>query len=73
MLVNREFRLGYSNKQSMITNLSPMLAKKYPETFKGEYTYYIQEKLDGNRCVAYYNSDEDKWLGLKRDLYMMAR
>lgn len=61
MLVNREFRLGYSNKQSMITNLSPMLAKKYPETFKGEYTYYIQEKLDGNRCIAYYNSDEDKW------------
>lgn len=61
MLVNREFRLGYSNKQSMITNLSPMLAKKYPETFKGEYTYYIQEKLDGNRCIAYYDFNEDKW------------
>lgn len=60
-LVNREFRLGYSNKQSMITDLSPMLAKKYPETFKGEYTYYVQEKLDGSRCIAYYNYNEDKW------------
>lgn len=61
MLVNREFKLGYSDKQNMITDLSPMLAKKYPETFKGEYSYYIQEKLDGNRCIAYYNYDEDKW------------
>ena len=32
-LVNREYKLGYSNRQSMITVLSPMLAKKYPETF----------------------------------------
>lgn len=52
-LVNRKYKLGYSNKAAMVTSLSPMLAKKYPETFREGY-YYVQEKLDGNRCVATY-------------------
>lgn len=60
MLVNREWKLGYSNRDEMITNLSPMLAKKYPESHHEQY-YYIQEKLDGNRCIAYFNYDEQKW------------
>lgn len=60
MLVNREWKLGYSNKDEMITNLSPMLAKKYPESHHEGY-YYIQEKLDGNRCIAYFDYDEQKW------------
>ena len=60
MLVNREWKLGFSNKDTMITNLSPMLAKKYPESHHEQY-YYIQEKLDGNRCIAYFDHDEDKW------------
>ena len=60
-LVNREFRLGYSNKNNMITDLSPMLAKKYPDDFVAGKQYYIQEKLDGNRCIAYYDYDEQKW------------
>lgn len=51
-LVNREYRLGYSNKAAMITDKSPMLAKKYPDDHKEQF-YYIQEKLDGNRCIAY--------------------
>lgn len=59
-LVNRDFKLGYSNKHNMITELSPMLAKKYPESHH-EGMYYIQEKLDGNRCIAYYDYDEEKW------------
>lgn len=54
-LVNREFRLGYSNKDAMINDYSPMLAKKYPDTFYEKF-YYIQEKLDGNRCIAYYEN-----------------
>ena len=45
----------------MITNLSPMLAKKYPEMFTPYVKYYIQEKLDGNRCIAYYDFDEQCW------------
>lgn len=52
-LVNREYKLGYSNKRAMVTSLSPMLAKKYPESHRESY-YYIQEKLDGNRCIAAY-------------------
>jgi len=57
-LINREYRLGYSNKSAMVTNLTPMLAKKYPDDHKEQY-YYIQEKLDGNRCIAFYK--ENKW------------
>ena len=59
-LVNREFRLGYSNKQNMITDYSPMLAKRYPDNVH-EQTYFIQEKLDGNRCITRYNYDTDEW------------
>lgn len=50
-LVNRVYKLGYSNHQHMVTSLSPMLAKKYPESHHEGY-YYVQEKLDGNRCIA---------------------
>lgn len=59
-LANRTFKLGYSNKNSMIQNYSPMLAKKYPEAHHEQY-YYIQEKLDGNRCIACYNFDTKEW------------
>lgn len=59
-LANRHFRLGYSNKDNMITNLSPMLAKKYPETYEAK-EYFIQEKLDGNRCIAYYDCDTETY------------
>lgn len=59
-LANREFRLGYSNKHNMVTNLSPMLAKKYPESHH-EGMYFIQEKLDGNRCIAYYDFEDSEW------------
>ena len=60
-LVNRNYKLGYSNKQAMITYYSPMLAKKYQDTIKPEQMYYIQEKLDGNRCLACYNYNTGKW------------
>lgn len=60
-LVNREYKLGYSNRQSMITILSPMLAKKYPETFTPYKNYFVQEKLDGNRCIAYFVEEDAEW------------
>lgn len=59
-LVNRNYKLGYSNKKAMVTDYSPMLAKRYPETFSEGY-YYVQEKLDGNRCIATFNFDTDEW------------
>lgn len=64
-LVNRKFRLGYSNKETMITSYSPMLAKKYQDTFREQY-YYIQEKLDGNRCIAYYDYNEGRYKFMSR-------
>lgn len=60
MLVNRDFKLGYSNKHNMVTTLSPMLAKKYPDSHH-EGMYFIQEKLDGNRCIAYYDFEDAEW------------
>ena len=60
-LVNRDYKLGYSNRQSMITVLSPMLAKKYPETFTPYKNYFVQEKLDGNRCIAYFVEEDAEW------------
>lgn len=59
-LINRLYKLGYSNQEQMRTNLSPMLAKKYPESHHEDF-YYIQEKLDGNRCIAYYDIDSETW------------
>lgn len=59
-LVNREFKLGYSNKDAMVKVYSPMLAKKYQDIFV-EKMYYVQEKLDGNRCIACYNNELEKW------------
>lgn len=60
-LINRSYRLGYSNKNAMITDKSPMLAKKWDEErfrFKGK-RIYIQEKYDGNRCICW--KEDGKW------------
>lgn len=61
-LFNREYRLGYSNRKNMVTNLHCMLAKSYPAGLNSyPEEYYIQEKLNGNRCIAWYDFDNDKW------------
>jgi DNA ligase 1 len=61
-LFNREYKLGYSNRKNMVTNLHCMLAKSYPAGIPNyDREYYIQEKLNGNRCIAWYDFDQDKW------------
>lgn len=60
-LFNRVYKLGYSNRKNMVTNLHCMLAKKYPEGVTTTKDYYIQEKLNGNRCIAWYDFNQDKW------------
>ena len=63
-LCNREYRLGYSNKSAMKDAYTPMLAKKYPDDFHIEEEsrfFYVQEKLDGNRCIAYYDWKDKIW------------
>lgn len=61
-LFNRVYKLGYSNRKNMVTDLHCMLAKSYPAglSFFPE-QYYIQEKLNGNRCIAWYDFELDKW------------
>lgn len=53
-LINREYRLGYTNRKAMVTDKHCMLAKTYPKDYRREQYYYVQEKLNGNRCIAYY-------------------
>ena len=61
-LFNREYRLGYSNRKNMVTDLHCMLAKSYPAGIPNyDKEYYIQEKLNGNRCIAWYDFNQDKW------------
>jgi len=57
-IVNRTLRLGIGKSLLGKTNLSPMLAKKYEGQNLIE-NVYVTEKLDGNRCIAYY--DGEKW------------
>jgi hypothetical protein len=62
MLFNREYRLGYSGRKDMVTDLHCMLAKSYPDalpTFPKQ--YYVQEKLNGNRCIAWYDKFNLEW------------
>lgn len=61
-IVDRELKLGIGNSLFEKSNLSPMLAKKFEGSVKlDNYGYYITEKLDGNRCIAYYDTVDDKW------------
>lgn len=60
-LFNREYRLGYSNRKNMVTDLHCMLAKSYPDGVRTTKQYYVQEKLNGNRCIAYYDHQEERW------------
>lgn len=65
-LMNREYRLGYTNKHNMVTDKHCMLAKSYPKGVTKSAIYYIQEKLNGNRCIAYYDFNAEKWAYLSR-------
>lgn len=64
MLVNRKYKLGYTNKNNMLTDKHCMLAKSYPQHMDETGAYYVQEKLNGVRCIAYF--EEGKWKYLSR-------
>ncbi len=57
-LCNREFKLGIGQSLLSKNNTSPMLAKRFegklPFSNKG---YFITEKLDGNRCIAWFDGN----------------
>lgn len=59
-IVNRTLRLGIGKSLLDKSDITPMLAKKYEGGFlTGEFV--VTEKLDGNRCVAAFNKDKNKW------------
>lgn len=65
-LMNRNFRLGIGNSQLAKSVTSPMLAKKLDEStydkLNKQDIYYLTEKLDGNRCIAYHDGAEWKFM-----------
>lgn len=59
-IVNRTLRLGIGKSLLEKSDIAPMLAKKYEGGFlTGDFV--VTEKLDGNRCVAAFNTDRNKW------------
>lgn len=67
-LVNRKWRLGIGKSLLGVKEASPMLGKKYdsskiPESKDG---YYITEKLDGNRCIAQWVQEQERWVFTSR-------
>lgn len=57
-IVNRTLRLGIGQSLLEKSNLSPMLAKKF-DNHSPILHYIVTEKLNGNRCIAYYS--DSKW------------
>lgn len=65
-IVNRTLKLGIGNSILPKDGLAPMLAKKYEGKIKYDPRGYIlTEKLDGNRCIASYESD--RWIFRSRN------
>lgn len=55
-IVNRTLRLGIGKSLLEKNSLTPMLAKKYEGVLTDVVT--VTEKLDGNRCLAYYDGKQ---------------
>jgi len=61
-LVNRLYRLGIGKSILPAAGMAPMLGKKYEGYINNSLIkdgIFLTEKLDGNRCIAYY--DGTKW------------
>lgn len=62
-IVNRRLRLGIGKSILPKDSMSPMLAKKYEGKIKHDKGGYVfTEKLDGNRCIAYCENGEWKFI-----------
>ena len=60
-IVNRTLRLGIGRSLLEPGELSPMLAKKFEPDKAPIFNYIVTEKLNGNRCIAYYDEISCKW------------
>lgn len=64
-IVNRQLRIGIGASLLNKQDSSPMLAKKFEYNAKfSSCGYYITEKLDGNRCITYF--DGKQWVHRSR-------
>lgn len=66
-LCNRTIKLGINKSLLGTTSISPMLAKKFEGTLPRSSIYTITEKLDGNRCIAYYDDQQQQWQFMSRN------
>ena len=61
-IVNRTLKLGIGRSLLPLSETSPMLAKKFDDKTYDKLNktdvYYLTEKLDGNRCTAYHDGIE---------------
>lgn len=64
-IVNRTLRLGIGKSILPQDGASAMLGKKYEGEIFTSGTFFITEKLDGNRCIAIY--DGIKWNFVSRN------
>ena len=65
-LCNRGFKLGIGTSLLEPLPSSPMLAKKYEgQILRDRLGFYVTEKLDGNRCIAY--CENGKWIFKSRN------
>lgn len=61
-IVNKELRLGIGRSLLGMPDIAPMLANKFEDKFdKLCGGFIVTQKLDGNRCIAVYNYDKNKW------------
>lgn len=68
MVVNRLWKIGIGKSLLEKPKYSPMLAKKYEGVLKPDsFGYVVTEKLDGNRCLAYFDYIENKWKFMSRN------
>lgn len=61
------WKLGIGPSLLEKKDTAPMLAKKFdPDRLPDDDVYYVTQKLDGNRCVAKYNTQLNKWEFISR-------
>lgn len=65
-IINRSLRLGIRLAED-VRNYKPMLACNARDCFDENIDYIIQEKLDGNRCIAVYDEEQGKWTFTSRN------
>lgn len=58
-IVDKELKLGIGASLLEKSELAPMLAKKYDGDLVYSHSgYFVTEKLDGNRCIAFHDGKE---------------